>query len=181
MIEPTTSSEPVEDAATVPAFNELLDSLRDSVELKVNKRGPELEELPVTGTPTSSVPSSSPLPTTQASPPSSAPENFTETLENRKETELPTPPTRVNQTFSPSQLTFRCHSACPVYKNKLHKCQQRECNGPNRCYRCDQAGITPHVLAKRDFCEGCCHEECAGGCNGSRASDCFVRFDSAVN
>ncbi|KAL7055784.1 hypothetical protein AAHC03_022696 [Spirometra sp. Aus1] len=140
-------------------------------------------------TPTSSVPSSSFSPTTESSPPrSSVPENVSGTPEYRDETPGPTSDsfTDSSKGFGPSLLKIRCHTACPVYKNKrycwgggkeqcqyLHKCQQRECNGPNRCYRCDQAGLIPQQ-EDTGSCEGCCHEECAGGCNGSRASDCFA-------
>ena len=43
----------------------------------------------------------------------------------------------------------------------VRKCQTRVCSGPNRCVK--EGGV-----------EECCHEECIGGCSGTRANECMV-------
>ncbi|VDD76578.1 unnamed protein product [Mesocestoides corti] len=73
-----------------------------------------------------------------------------------------------------TRLNWKCDDACPVHNGKsfcwgpsanqcqtLRKCQTRVCRGPNRC-------VTEGEI------EECCHEECAGGCSGTRASECMA-------
>lgn len=74
-----------------------------------------------------------------------------------------------------NQCQIRMHSSvfCALQKNTLlnclllictvRKCQTRVCGGPNRCVK--EGGV-----------EECCHDECVGGCSGTRANECLVNL-----
>nr|CDS16977.1 epidermal growth factor receptor [Echinococcus granulosus] len=71
-------------------------------------------------------------------------------------------------------MKWKCHDNCSKQNGMsfcwgpgadqcqiLRKCQTRVCSGPNRCVK--EGGV-----------EECCHDECVGGCNGTRANECLA-------
>ncbi|KAL5110728.1 Arf-GAP with coiled-coil ANK repeat and PH domain-containing protein 2 [Taenia crassiceps] len=71
-------------------------------------------------------------------------------------------------------VKWRCHDSCSKRNGRsfcwgpganqcqlLRKCQTRVCSGPNRCVK--EGGV-----------EECCHDECVGGCSGTRANECLA-------